>query len=262
MIWVIAGTLDGRTLAVDIQERTGEKVLVSVVSAYGAKLSQHEGIEVFTGRLDQAGMCQMIKDKGIHVLIDASHPYAAIVTATAQEAAKTMDIPFFRYERKEVPLPRYDKLHHVANEEEAAALAGQLGNRVYLTTGSKTMAIFAGSPALQGKDVWTRVLPTAEVLQMMKDLQVSPKRIIAMQGPFSYDMNRVMFKDTGAQVVVMKNSGLVGGSDTKLQAAMDLGLHIILIDRPHIQIDGPIVGSKEEFFALWEEKIDGLRKKS
>ena len=35
MIWVIAGTLDGRTLAVDIQERTGEEVLVTVVSQYG-----------------------------------------------------------------------------------------------------------------------------------------------------------------------------------------------------------------------------------
>ena len=38
MIWVIAGTLDGRTLAVDIQERTGEDVLVTVVSQYGQSL--------------------------------------------------------------------------------------------------------------------------------------------------------------------------------------------------------------------------------
>ena len=41
MIWVIAGTLDGRTLAVDIQERTGEEVLVTVVSQYGAELAAH-----------------------------------------------------------------------------------------------------------------------------------------------------------------------------------------------------------------------------
>ena len=42
MIWVIAGTLDGRTLAVDIQERTGEDVLVTVVSQYGAELAAHK----------------------------------------------------------------------------------------------------------------------------------------------------------------------------------------------------------------------------
>ena len=39
MIWVIAGTLDGRTLAVEIQKRTGEDVLVTVVSQYGAELA-------------------------------------------------------------------------------------------------------------------------------------------------------------------------------------------------------------------------------
>ena len=61
MIWVIAGTLDGRTLAVDIQERTGEEVLVTVVSQYGAELAAHEGITVHTGRLDQEAMQQLIK---------------------------------------------------------------------------------------------------------------------------------------------------------------------------------------------------------
>ena len=109
MIWVIAGTLDGRTLAVDIQERTGEEVLVTVVSQYGAELAAHKGITVHTGRLDQEAMQNLIKEHNIRLLIDASHPYAAIVTATAQDAAKAEAIPFVRFERKEVPLPDYDK---------------------------------------------------------------------------------------------------------------------------------------------------------
>ena len=232
MIWVIAGTLDGRTLAVDIQERTGEEVLVTVVSQYGAELAAHKGITVHTGRLDQEAMQNLIKKHNVRLLIDASHPYAAIVTATAQDAAKAEGIPFVRFERKEVPLPDYDKLHIVVDEVEAANLAGKLAKEnnkhVYLTTGSKTMHIFAKSEALQDCEVWTRILPTAEVLQMMEDLNVSPKRIVAVQGPFSYDMNRIMFHDTQASVVVMKNSGLVGGADTKLQAAMDLGIHVIV----------------------------------
>jgi len=238
MIWVIAGTLDGRTLAVDIQERTGEEVLVTVVSQYGAELAAHKGITVHTGRLDQEAMQNLIKKHNVRLLIDASHPYAAIVTATAQDAAKAEGIPFVRFERKEVPLPDYDKLHIVVDEVEAANLAGKLAKEnnkhVYLTTGSKTMHIFAKSEALQDCEVWTRILPTAEVLQMMEDLNVSPKRIVAVQGPFSYDMNRIMFHDTQANVVVMKNSGLVGGADTKLQAAMDLGIHVIVIDRPRV----------------------------
>ena len=128
MIWVIAGTLDGRTLAVDIQERTGEEVLVTVVSQYGAELAAHKGITVHTGRLDQEAMQNLIKEHNIRLLIDASHPYAAIVTATAQDAAKAKGIPFVRFERKEVPLPDYDKLHIVVDEVEAANLAGKLAN--------------------------------------------------------------------------------------------------------------------------------------
>ena len=58
-----------------------------------------------------------------------------------------MEITFIRFERKEVPLPEYDKLHHVSNEEEAATLAGELGKVVYLTTGSKTMHVLP-SPKL------------------------------------------------------------------------------------------------------------------
>ncbi|MBF1730116.1 MAG: precorrin-6A/cobalt-precorrin-6A reductase, partial [Veillonella sp.] len=162
----------------------------------------------------------------------------------------------------EVPLPDYDKLHIVVDATEAANLAGKLAkennNHVYLTTGSKTMHIFAKSEALQDCEVWTRILPTAEVLQMMEDLNVSPKRIVAVQGPFSYDMNRIMFHDTKASVVVMKNSGLVGGADTKLQAAIDLGIHVIVIDRPRVKLECPVVSSNDEFFKLWEE-TNGLR---
>ncbi len=79
MIWVIAGTLDGRTLAVDIQERTGEEVLVTVVSQYGAELAAHKGITVHTGRLDQEAMQDLIKKHNVRLLIDASHPYAALL---------------------------------------------------------------------------------------------------------------------------------------------------------------------------------------
>ena len=115
---------------------------------------------------------------------------------------------------------------------------------------------------MKNKTVWTRVLPTAEVLTMMEELGVSPKHIIAMQGPFSYDMNRIMFSDTKAEVVVMKNSGLVGGSDTKLKAAMNLGLHIIVIDRPQPAKGVTTITSADECIDLWEDRVNGLCKKS
>lgn len=250
MIWVIAGTLDGRKLAVSIQEKTKEPVLVTVVSAYGAQLAAHEGITVHTGRLTKDEMISLIRQYGVRKLVDASHPYAAIVTVTAKEAAAEANIPFVRFERPEVPLPEYEKLYHVADESSAAKLAATLGKRVYLTTGSKTMKIFAEEPTLQSNSVWTRVLPTSNVLKELEEMHISPKFIVAVQGPFSYDMNRIMFKDCQAEVVVMKNSGLVGGSDTKLAAAIDLGLHIIVIDRPSLPSDMITVQSEQAYFEL------------
>ncbi len=249
MIWVIAGTLDGRHLATEIYKTTGQTVFVSVVSDYGAQLAQTEGIDVYTGRLTKEDMIRMIEEKQIHLLVDASHPYAAVVSKTAREAAKEKGIPYIRYEREEAPLPAYDKLYHVYSELQAAELAGSLGEHIFLTTGSKTGPIFANAPALQHKTVWTRVLPTASVIEECERLGYLPKHIIAMQGPFSYELNKAMFQHAKANVVVMKNSGLVGGADTKLQAAIDLQLHIIVIDRPPTPPGVLVVHKNEEFFS-------------
>lgn len=254
MIWIIAGTLDGRQLAKQIQETTGQPVFVSVVSTYGAQLAKIPGIEVYTGRLDEQAMEKIISEKAITQIIDASHPYAAVVTQTAIAAARRGNIPYIRFERKEVPLPSYSKLHHTIAEAEAAKLAATLGERIYLTTGSKTLPVFAKEPMLADKEMWARVLPTSQVVKECEDLGILPKYIVAIQGPFSYEMNRDMFYDTKADVVIMKNSGLIGGSDTKLKSAMDLGLHIILIDRPPLPEGITVIYSGEELFTFWEEE--------
>ncbi len=258
MIWVIAGTLDGRQLAVKLAEETKESIFVSVVSEYGSQLAQHEGIEVHTGRLNEDAMRKIIRTKHIKLMVDASHPYAAVVTETAAKAAEEERVPYIRYERKEAELPIYDRLHRVSGEVEAAILAGSLGSRIYLTTGSKTLPVFVKAEALKNKEVWARVLPTAEVIAECEALGLSPKYIIGMQGPFSYAMNRLMFEETKAEVVIMKNSGLVGGTDTKLAAAMDLGVHIVLIDRPWPLANKNIVHTPEMVVQLWRRESDGV----
>lgn len=263
MIWVIAGTIDGRQLALEIANRYQQKVFVSVVSSYGAQLASNENIEVYTGRLDAEAMSKLIVEKNISMLVDASHPYAAVVTKTAIIAAKEQNIPYVRFERKEIPLPEYPKLYHTVNEVEAAELAAELAvnNKVYLTTGSKTLSIFKKSKSLADKEVWARVLPTTEVIKECEELGILPKYIVALQGPFSYELNKAMFKDTAASVIVMKNSGLVGGSDTKLQAAIDLGINIVLIDRPRMTENVKIIHDIEEFFYSVGGE-NGLHKKS
>jgi precorrin-6A/cobalt-precorrin-6A reductase len=61
---------------------------------------------------------------------------------------------------------------------------------------------------------------------------LKPSEIIAMQGPFSYELNKALLIDYRASVLVTKESGPVGGTDNKIKAALDLGIPVILMERP------------------------------
>ena len=261
MIWIISGTQDGREIGAKLADREQgrpegemEDILMTVVSQYGKVLAQHKGLDIEVGRFTKEDMIRVIKEKEITLILDASHPYAAIVSETAYEACKETGIDYVRYERAEIPLPPYDKLYHAKDEFEAADLAGKLGNSVLLTTGSKTLSTFVHAKALEGKTIWARVLPTSGVIKMCEDMGMKAKNIIAIQGPFSYEMNLAMIRDYHADVMVTKNSGLIGGSDTKLKAAMDAGVSVIVIDKPKAKLEGvPVFHSPEAVLNYMEE---------
>lgn len=261
MIWIISGTQDGREIGAALADRmqareTGERseILMTVVSQYGKVLAEHSGLDIEVGRFTKEDMLRAIEAKHISLILDCSHPYAAIVSETARAASNEAGIGYVRYERPEIPLPAYEKLHHAKDENEAAALAGALGKSILLTTGSKTLATFVHAEALQGKELWARVLPTSSVIRMCEDLGLRAKYILALQGPFSYEMNRAMIRDYHADVMVTKNSGLVGGSDTKLKAAMDEDIHVIVIDKPKADLgNAPVFSTKEQVLQYMEE---------
>lgn len=261
MIWIISGTQDGREIGARLADWAAAQpdagrpqIFMTVVSQYGKILAAHEGITIEVGRFTKNDMLREIREKHVTVILDCSHPYAAVVSETARDASREAGIAYVRYERPGVALPAYDRLHVVQTEEEAAALAGALGESVLLTTGSKTLPVFARAPALAGKTLWARVLPLSQVVAQCESLGLTAKHIIAMQGPFSYDMNRAMIRHCAADVLVTKNSGLVGGSDTKLKAAMDEGIHVIVIDRPKASLAGaPVFSSEEQVLKYMEE---------
>lgn len=268
MIWIISGTQDGREISAELADRAmampeGQRhdILMTVVSQYGKVLAAHKGLDIEVGRFRKEDMVRVIREKGVTLILDCSHPYAAIVSETAYDACKETGIDYVRYERAEYPLPAYDRLYHAKDEFEAADLAGKLGNSILLTTGSKTLATFVHAPALQGKTIWARVLPVSNVIKMCEDLGMKAKNILAIQGPFSYEMNLAMIKDYKADVMVTKNSGLIGGSDTKLKAAMDAGISVIVIDKPKAKLTGvPVFDNTKDVLDYMEEHY-GFHKK-
>ena len=236
MIFVAAGTQDGRELAGFLLEK-GQRVTASVVSRYGEELlSRYPGICINDRPLDEAALADYCRAHGIAVFVDASHPYAANISANAMNACRACGIPYIRYERQSAPLA-YTKAHYVADYEEAAKVAASLGKHIFLTTGSHNLKAFTEAPALQDCVLTARVLPDPKVVEECTALGLRPSQIVALQGPFSEALNEELYKKYEADVVVTKNGGTVGGADTKFAAAMKLGLPLVIVERPRIAYD-------------------------
>lgn len=238
MIFVAAGTQDGRELTALLLQK-GYAVTASVVSHYGEQLLAASGsgrLVINEEPLDEEGLSAYMKDHDIRLFVDASHPYAVHVSENAMLACHKLGIPYIRYERSLTELS-YEDIVVVHSYEEAAKEAAARGRTIFLTTGSRNLQRFTTADPLQSCTIIARVLPTAEVLALCEQLGLTPRQIVALQGPFSTELNRELFEKYHADVIITKNSGTIGGTDTKLAAAAALDLPVIVIDRPVLQYD-------------------------
>ncbi len=236
MIFVAAGTQDGRELAARLLQE-GYPVTASVVSSYGEQLLQrYPGMLINDEPLDENALCAYMQAHAVNLFVDASHPYAANVSQNAMRACQRLSVPYIRYERQSVPF-LYDKVYCVADYAAAAQKAAEFGRNVFLTTGSRNVRAFTESPHLKGHTITARILPVAKVIAECTELGLTPRNIVAMQGPFSKELNMELYRQYEADVIVTKNSGEIGGTDTKLEAARELGLPVVMIDRPKVHYD-------------------------
>ena len=235
MIFVLAGTQDGREIVRLLLEQ-GHDVAASVVSSYGGELLAHacgQRCLINDKPLDEAALKDYLQEHDIRLLVDASHPYAANISRNAIAVCQALSIPYIRYERDLSKLD-YDRITVVHSYEEAAQAAAALGTKIFLTTGSRNLDKFVHSQDLKNCELTARVLPTAEVIGLCESLGLDAGHIVALQGPFSMELNRELFRKYGAEVIITKNSGTIGGTDTKFAAAAELNLPIVLIDRPKL----------------------------
>jgi len=233
MILVLGGTLEGREIAGALAGE-GHEVLVTVVSGYGAVMIPPDlAVEVLVKQLDAEEITDIITCRGIRLIIDATHPYARKITDTAWNTARLNDIPYIRYERPPVTAGKEDDMiYRAGSYEEAADLATGLGKTVFLAIGSRNLGPFVSPGREAGSRIVARVLPDAQVMEQCAAAGINPKDIIAVQGPFSLEMNMAMFREYGAEVLVTKDSGTTGGTDAKLEAAARMGIPVVIVTRP------------------------------
>lgn len=233
MILILGGTAEGRQIA-NILEETGYQVLLTVVSEYGASLvRQVSPVEVMARELDEIALKELLLARRVRLVIDATHPYAAVITANAIKAAGESGIPYIRFERPGAAGNiRDERVYRVTGYEEAARIAAEIGQTVFLTIGSKNIKPFTDETRYSKRRVVARVLPAPGIVEQCICQGLSPKDIIALQGPFSKELNAAMLKEYKADVLVTKDSGKTGGTDTKIEAAFELGISVVLVERP------------------------------
>lgn len=247
----LAGTSDARALAVRLAAHYD--VLATVVTDSAAKSLTDEGIHTFVGRLTAEEMAAKVKERGDDMIVDASHPFAEEASKNAQEAAKLADVPYCRYERTSEDFTN-PLITAVETYEQAADVALARKGNVMLLTGSKTLQIFAEKlVGVDGIRMIARMLPRLDNMEKCAALGVEQKNIIAMQGPFSRELNEALYKQFDTTLMITKESGKAGSVDEKITAALDLGIEVVLITRPKIQYDNAF-----DTFEAVEQFIGGI----
>ncbi len=230
-ICLFAGTTEGRQLA-QILHNSAD-LTVCVATEYGEILLDGiDGINVHTGRMDADEMLCFFKENRFDRILDATHPYAEIVTENIQNAAQAAALPVMRILREN---DRHitDAVYVPSVEAARDYLTGQEGN-IFLTTGSKELSAYIG---LDMSRVWARVLPTVSSLEACQAAGIASAHIIAAQGPFSEEINAAQMKMIGAKYMVTKSSGKNGGFDEKIRAAKTVGAIPVIIGQPP-QVEG------------------------
>ena len=167
-----------------------------------------------------AGLRQWLCDNDIGAVVDATHPFAATMTAHAAQVCTALGLPHLVLSR-----PAWDPAGavRVASDVEAAQIvADRHYSRVFLTTGRSGVGPFTGS------DAWflIRVVTPPDAAALPGDHDV-----LLSRGPYGYDDEYALLRDNGIDVLVTKNSG--GElTEAKLRAAADLGIAVVMIDRP------------------------------
>ena len=222
---VFSGTTEGRSFSRALAA-LGAAVTVCVATELGAEEQGcADGITVRAGRLDADGMAALLR--GAALCVDATHPYAAEATRNIRAAAAAAGVEYHRLLRPASPLPAGSVV--LADAARAAAYLADRPGRVLLATGAKELPAFA---ALDPARLYPRVLPTLAGIAACEAAGIPHRNILAMQGPFTAELNAALLRQFHISYMVTKDGGAAGGFAEKAEAAARCGVQLIVLRRP------------------------------
>lgn len=229
-ILIFGGTTEGRELA-EALLKAGVPHVVSVATEYGKEIELSSGEEsLLVGRKNKEDMIKLFSTGEYSKVVDATHPFATLVSSEIEAACRETGTDYLRLKR---PLDEWDEegTVKVPSVAEASKVIEDISGNILVLTGSKDLReLLAGISDISR--IYVRVLPSIDSLNKCLEAGLSGRQIIAMQGPFSQDMNVALIKEIGACAILTKESGSSGGFDEKLSAARDCGVKCVVIERP------------------------------
>lgn len=226
---LFGGTTEGRQLAEELNGFPLE-VTVSVATEYGREMLAclPQGFRILSGRMDAGGIYEQLRRHTYGMVVDATHPYAQMVTQNIRGAAKRAGVPYYRLLRR---MSGEADCLYVPDIPGAVVALEQTSGNILLTTGSKELYRFTALGDYRQR-LYIRVLPTVEAIQACEKIGMPHSRIIAMQGPFTREMNVAMMKQYDIRVLVTRDGGAAGGFAEKMMAAEQRGIQAVVIGRP------------------------------
>lgn len=247
---ILGGTGEAADLADAAVERFGGRVDVTTSLAGATRHPRALAGHMRTGGFGGAeGLRKYLAESGTTMVVDATHPFAAQITAAAREACDLAQVPRLILARPEWEAGPRDRWIWADDARAAAKAVPDLGARVFLTLGRRDLEPFAAL-----KDCWflIRVVEMpAEPLPVTGDFEV-----IAARGPFTPESERELMAAHRIEVLVAKASG-GAATGAKLKAAREFGIPVVLLRRPARE-PGECVTAIADALAWIERRLNRL----
>ena len=238
-VLVLGGTLEASKLASLLAGRAGISAVLSFAGR--TRAPRTPDIPYRTGGFGGVeGLEAYLGAERIHVLVDATHPFAEQMSQHAVIAAARANIPLVVLSRPAWRPEAADRWTGVENMTAAARALGQEPRQVFLTIGRLQIEAFAAAPQ------------HFYLIRALEPLEPPPSlprhRVILGRGPFAVEAEEKLLREESINVIVSKNSG---GTATfaKIRAARNLGLPVVMAARPR-HAPGPVFHDPAEVLAF------------
>jgi precorrin-6A/cobalt-precorrin-6A reductase len=243
-VLILGGTTEARNLAERLARRADLNVMLSLAGRTVSPLPQP--VPVRSGGFGgAAGLADYLTERRIDALIDATHPYANVISANASAAARTSGVPFVALRRPSWLAVRGDRWEEAADIGEAVRMLGDRPRHVFVALGRSELEPFVKAPQ--------HFYLIRSIDPVDPPLPLPHAAYVRARGPFSEADDRVLLVEHAINIVVAKNSG-GAASYGKIAAARALGIAVIMLRRPPAP-DAPAVETVQEAIAWLDHAL-------